>query len=252
MPYNVLIVDDDVDHARSLQLAFKRYGDFDALTCIGGVEALRVIRRSCPDLVVLDVMMPGLDGHQVCTALRADPQFAELPIIFVTARGEPEDRIEGFRLGADDYIAKLVHPEELVLRARAVLRRAHGKQADDQSGEWLVVGDVRLNTQRFTVTTPTHEDVLLTPVEYDLMYHLMVNAGTVFSCERLLQEVWGYVYETGSPDLVRMHIRNLRRKIEDDPTEPVIIRTVPRYGYTIDAVENSDDAGQAPKDARAG
>jgi DNA-binding response OmpR family regulator len=234
MPYNILIVDDDTDHARSLQLCFKRYGEFDVSTCVGGIEALRVIRRARPDLVVLDVMMPGLNGYQVCTALRADVQFADLPIIFVTARGTPEDRMQGFRLGADDYVTKPVHTEELVLRAKAVLRRAYGSEEKALDLGRMTVGQVMLDTRSFTVTTPTRTDVLLTPVEYDLMYHLMVNAGTVFSCERLLQEVWGYVYETGSPDLVRMHVRNLRRKIEDDPTRPTIISTVPRFGYTID------------------
>lgn len=234
MTYSILIVDDDADLARTIQLSLRAYPELSASSVLSGVDALRQVRRSRPDLIVLDIIMPGMDGYQVCSALRADPLYQDLPIVFLTAKSELSDRLEGFRRGADDYISKPFHIEELAMRIKAVLRRVE-QQGNQESPQLVRVGDLELDCKSFTVRVGEGEKVLLTPVEFDLLHHLMTNAGTVFSCERLLQEVWGYPYDTGSPDLVRMHIRNLRQKIEEDPSHPKIVRTVPRYGYTIDA-----------------
>jgi len=233
--YSILIVDDDADLARTIQLSLRAYPDLSTSAVLNGVDALRQIRRCKPDLVVLDIIMPGLDGYQVCSALRADPLYEDLPIIFLTAKSDLGDRLEGLRRGADDYISKPFHTEELALRIRAVLRRAQHQAQTAEDENVIRVGDTVLNAKTFKVRVGDGPEVLLTPVEFDLMRHLMTNAGTIFSCERLLQEVWGYPHDSGSPDLVRMHVRNLRQKIEADPSHPQIIRTVPRFGYTIDA-----------------
>ena len=243
MEYSVLVVDDDVDVARTIELALRRYDEFQVRLALSGAEALQAIRRSPPDIVVLDIIMPGMDGYEVCSQLRADPLHRDLPILFLSARGQVEDRIEGLGLGADDYLAKPFHIQELVLRIKAILRRVQRMRQHEEAAAaptMIRVGGLTLDTKSFQVTVGGGEKVLLTPVEFDLLYHLMSNAGTVFSSIRLLQEVWNYPYDTGSPDLVRMHIRNLRQKIEPDPQRPTYLKTVPRHGYTISQSASSE------------
>ncbi len=227
----ILVVDDDRDVARSIELALRRRG-FRVSLAHSGVEALKLLRRCRPHLVILDVVMPGLDGLEVCRRLRADPNTAELPIIFLTARGQDQDRIAGLRAGADDYISKPFNLEELVLRVKAVLRRCCREPSPEQPAK-LTAGGLVLDSRKFEVTTPEKKRVLLTPTEFDLLYHLMSHAGQVFSSERLLQEVWDFPHNTGSTDLVRAHVKNLREKIEPDPRHPIYLRTVPRHGYMV-------------------
>lgn len=229
----ILVVDDDRDVAQSIELSLRRRG-YRVMLAHSGVEALKTLRRYRPDIVILDILMPGMSGLEVCRYLRTDPNTSDLPIIFLTARGQEQDRIEGLRAGADDYLSKPFNLEELILRVKAVLRRAQIDPAPEQSAE-LVAGDLRLDCRTFEVMTGDRDGILLTPTEFDLLYYLMSNAGQVFSSERLLQEVWDFPYDTGSTDLVRAHIKNLREKIELNPREPVHLRTIPRHGYTIDA-----------------
>jgi DNA-binding response OmpR family regulator len=228
---DILVVDDDRDVAQSIELALRRR-DFRVTLAHSGVEALKTLHRYRPDLVILDVLMPGMSGFEVCRRLRADPNTAHLPVVFLTARGQEQDRIEGLRAGADDYLGKPFNLEELILRVKAVLRRVDNGPVAVHRAE-LVVGDLRLDCQTFQVTTAEADGILLTPTEFDLLYHLMVGAGQVFSSERLLQEVWDFPYDTGSTDLVRAHVKNLREKIEPDPASPKYVRTVPRHGYTV-------------------
>lgn len=227
----ILVVDDDRDVAQTVELALRRRG-FKVMMANSGVEALKVLRRYEPDLVILDVLMPGMSGLEVCRRLRSDPKTESLPIIFLTARGQERDRIEGLRAGADDYLGKPFSLEELLLRVTAVLRRSH-KEAQEEQSQVLVAGQLELDSRTFEVTTPQKAGILLTPTEFDLLYHLMSHAGQVFSSDRLLQEVWDFPYDTGSTDLVRAHIKNLREKIEPDPRSPVYVRTVPRHGYMV-------------------
>ena len=227
----ILVVDDDHDVAQSIELALRRR-DFRVTLAYSGVEAIKLLRRYKPDLVILDVLMPGMSGLEVCHRLRQNERTADLPIIFLTARGQEQDRIEGLRAGADDYLSKPFNLEELVLRVRAVLRRFQAPPAQEAPSE-LVAGELCMDTRTFEVTTPEKEHILLTPTEFDLLYHLMLHAGNVFSSERLLQEVWDFPHDTGSTDLVRAHIKNLREKIEPDPRSPVYLRTVPRHGYMV-------------------
>jgi DNA-binding response OmpR family regulator len=226
----ILVVDDDRDVAQSIELALRRH-EFRVTLAYSGVEALKTLHRYRPDLVILDVMMPGMSGLEVCRRMRIDPNLADLPVIFLTARGQARDRIEGFKAGADDYIGKPFILEELLLRVRAILRRVDKMPTDSQS-PLVEAGGLALDTRTFEVTTP-EKTVLLTPTEFDLLYYLMAHAGQVFASERLLQEVWDFPYDTGSTDLVRAHVKNLRAKIEPDPRTPTYLRTVPRHGYVL-------------------
>ncbi|MFX1353300.1 MAG: response regulator transcription factor [Promethearchaeota archaeon] len=227
----ILVVDDDRDVAQSIELALRRR-DFRVTLAHSGVEALKTLRRHRPDLVILDVLMPGMGGLEVCRRLRADRNTADIPIIFLTARGQERDRIEGLRAGADDYLSKPFNLEELILRVKAVLRRFKRVPAEERPPV-LEASGLALDSRTFEVTTQEKKGVLLTPTEFDLLYHLMLHAGQVFSSDRLLQEVWDFPYDTGSTDLVRAHIKNLREKIEPDPRSPIYVRTVPRHGYTV-------------------
>lgn len=155
----------------------------------------------------------------------------DVPILFLTAKSKDEDKIEGFRAGGDDYLAKPFNMQELQLRIRAILRRTYGGQADGATDQ-IAIGGVVLDTRTFKVTTPVGTR-LLTNVQFDLLYHLMSNAGEVFTSQQLLQDVWDYPRDTGSPELVRAHIKNLRDKIEPEPRRPAYIRTIQGHGYTF-------------------
>jgi DNA-binding response OmpR family regulator len=229
---SILVVDDEERVALSIERSLQH--NYQVRVAYNGTEALKIARRTKPDLMILDIMMPGMDGLQVCKELRSDPILRTVPILFLTARGRVEDKIEGFEAGADDYMTKPFDVRELLLRVKAILQRTDTEQPNKkQSGaDLLSVGSLSLNCQNYQLTT-AEKTILLTPVEFDLMYHLLSHPGQVFSGERLLRELWDYPSDTGSPDLVRMHVRNLRLKIEADSRHPRYLLTVPRHGYTI-------------------
>jgi DNA-binding response OmpR family regulator len=229
--HTVLVIDDDELVARTLQRALKMYG-YQVLVANSGAEGMQLARRYNPDLILLDIVMPGADGYQVSRQIRGDPILKEAPILFLTAKAKDEDKIEGFRAGGDDYLTKPFNIEELHLRIRAILRRAKSGLTDEEPLNLVRVGDVTLDTRTFRVTTPAGS-TLLTNVQFDLLYHLMSNAGQVFTSQQLLQDVWDYPRDTGSPELVRAHVKNLRDKIEPDPKRPIFIRTVQGHGYTF-------------------
>lgn len=226
----ILVIDDDELVSRTLQRALKLY-DYQVMVANSGTEGLHLARRHRPDLLVLDVIMPGTDGYQVCRQVRGDPMLKQVPILFLTAKSKDEDKIEGFRAGGDDYLAKPFNMQELQLRIKAILRRTTRLRIDESDGQ-ISIGDVVLDTRTFKVTTPIGTN-LLTNVQFDLLYHLMSNAGEVFTSQQLLQDVWDYPRDTGSPELVRAHIKNLRDKIEPEPRRPAYIRTVQGHGYTF-------------------
>ncbi len=263
---NILVIEDDEIVARTIERSLRGH-EFRITIANSGVKGLKIARRAVPDLVILDIIMPGMDGYTVCTEMRSDPILSDVPILFLTAKSKEEDKVAGFRVGADDYLTKPFNIDELILRVRAILRRAKPHPADAapvppsqevvtsrQLGlspakkyrevkreRRIQIGDYILDTQTFELTTPSTEKVLLTPVQFDLLYHLMSHPGEIFSPARLLDEVWDYPSDTGSPDLVRVHIKNLRKRVEANPSNPAFIRTVPGYGYTISAEDLPDD-----------
>lgn len=227
----ILVIDDDELVSRTLQRALKMYSH-QVMVANSGTEGLQLARRHRPDLFILDIMMPGADGYQVCRQIRGDPLLKDLPVLFLTAKAKDEDKIEGFRAGADDYLSKPFNMEELQLRVKAILRRAAVPLVNEETPTEVVAGDVVLDCRTFKVTTP-QGTALLTNVQFDLLYHLMSNADQVFNSQQLLQDVWDYPRDTGSPELVRAHIKNLREKIEPVPSEPIYIRTIQGHGYTF-------------------
>lgn len=251
-PTNILVIEDDEIVARTIERCL-RGGEYRVRLANSGVEGLRSARREVPDLVILDVIMPGMDGYAVCREMRADPLLANAPILFLTAKTKDEDKINGFTAGADDYLGKPFNVDELLLRIRAILRRTSriqsapveekvappvetsqpGKPREETQDRMVMVGQYVLNTRTYEFSGPKLGKIRLTPVQYDLLYHLMNHPGEIFSPARLLDEVWDYPSDAGSPDLVRVHIKNLRERIEEDPRNPKFIKTIAGYGYTI-------------------
>jgi two-component system response regulator RpaA len=232
MPQHILVVDDDYTVSKTIERTLVMEG-YRVSVAHDGHEALQMARQEPPDLSVLDVVMPGMSGIELCQRLRATPGLSGIPVLFLTAKNEITDKAEGFGAGADDYLTKPFDLREFIMRVRALLRRATANWQGADVGE-LTVGGLRLDRRKFTVTTPD-KTVLLTPVEFDLLSYLMGHPGQVFSPIKLLQTVWGYPPDTGSSDLVRVHIKNIREKIEPNPSDPTFIRTVSHHGYTIEA-----------------
>lgn len=230
----ILVIDDDDLVSRTLQRALKMY-DYQVMTASSGIEGLQLARRHRPDLFILDIMMPGVDGYQVCRQIRGDPLLKDLPVLFLTAKAKDEDKIEGFRAGADDYLVKPFNMQELELRVKAILRRVQPEPPEFEEVTEVIVGDVTLDCRAFKVKT-SHGTSLLTNVQFDLIYHLMSHADQVFNSQQLLQDVWDYPRDTGSPELVRAHIKNLREKIEPEPSKPIYICTIQGHGYTFSSV----------------
>jgi two-component system response regulator RpaA len=229
---NILVIEDDDIVARTIERSL-RGEEFRVDLASSGVEGLKAARRNRPDLIILDVIMPGMDGYAVCREIRADPVLMAIPVLFLTAKIKDEDKITGFNAGADDYLCKPFNIDELILRVRAILRRTQRQAAAPTAGNMVSVGEYILDTASFELQTPHRGKVRLTPVQYDLLYHLMSHPGQIYSPMRLLNEVWDYPTDTGSPDLVRVHVKNLRELVELDPRTPNFIRTVPGYGYTV-------------------
>ena len=222
MPQRILIVDDERKLVQGLVAYFREAG-FETLTAYDGRAALDIARREQPDLIVLDLMLPEIDGLEVCRQLR---RTSGVPIIMLTARVEEADRLIGLELGADDYILKPFSPREVVARARAVLRRASGAL---EPAKELRAGDVALNLDRRSVRA-AGQPVELTPTEFELLAALMRNAGRPLSRSQLLDATQGDAY-AGYERTIDAHIKNLRRKIETDPSNPTYILTVFGFGY---------------------
>jgi two-component system phosphate regulon response regulator PhoB len=223
----MLLVEDDAALAELLVFHFKRE-DFEVTHTPDGEEALLLARESTPDIVLLDWMVEGISGIEVCRRLRRSPETANVPIIMLTARGEEEDRVRGLETGADDYVTKPFSPRELVARVGAVLRRVRPALA----GEALVYADIEMDTVGHKVRR-AGEVVSLGPTEFRLLKHFLEHPGWVFSRERLLDAVWGHDSDIESRT-VDVHIRRLRKAINIGD-RPDIIRTVRSAGYSLDA-----------------
>lgn len=226
----ILVVDDQIDVVNLCKRALLMEG-YQVLVAYNGVEALRLVEKERPDLAIIDILLPGLDGVELCKSIRATPGLSDLPVLFLTGKHDITDKAVAFSAGADDYLTKPFDVRELLMRVHALLRRTSPTWAKSQPRE-LVVGNLRLDCHSFRLSTP-EKTVLLTPVEFELLYYMMSHPGQVFSSERLLREVWGYPPGIGSSDVVRAHIKNIRDKIEPSSSRPRYIRTVGRHGYTL-------------------
>jgi DNA-binding response OmpR family regulator len=226
----ILAVDDDEPVLRSVKRVLESAG-FTVNTASNGQEALNMIAHERPDLVVLDIIMPGIDGLEVCRRIRADPYIAKLPILFLTAKGRPTDVAQGLDAGGDDFLTKPFEVVELPARVRALLRRAPGGTLDADS-EYLVVGDIKLHPTRGEVFVGERE-IELTSIEHQLLHYLLLHAGQPIPALQLLRDVWQYPVGTGDPILVRVHIGNLRAKIEPQPDSPRYILNVRGRGYVL-------------------
>ena len=227
MVQKILVVDDDRTVTDVVERYLRREG-YEVAVAPDGEEALRLVRDWEPDLIILDLMLPGLHGLEVCRRLRPT---AQVPIIMLTARREETDRVVGLEMGADDYVVKPFSPRELVARVRAVLRRAAADPAQDGTGS-LRFGRIAVHRRTRRVTVDDH-DVQLTAKEFDLLLFLATHRGQVFSRAHLMDRVWDYSY-AGDASTVTVHIHRLREKIETNPMRPQYIKTVWGVGYKFD------------------
>ena len=231
MSGRILVVDDDVALAEMISIVLRGEG-YTPVQAFDGAQALAAIEEALPDLVLLDVMLPGLDGIEVCSRIR---ETSGVPIIMLTAKGDTTDVVRGLESGADDYVVKPFNPKELVARIKTRLRPSTGG-----SQSVITVGDV-------TIDVPAHEVrrgssvISLTPLEFDLLLALALKPQQVFTREMLLEQVWGYHYKADTR-LVNVHVQRLRAKVELDPDSPTIVHTVRGIG---------DRAGGAPASADA-
>jgi DNA-binding response OmpR family regulator len=230
MNAKILIVDDEPRYVRLMEANLLTEG-YQVIPAYNGQEALNIVTSQKPDLIILDVMMPVVDGFTVCERIR---EFSNLPIIMVTAKGEERDRVRGLDLGADDYIVKPFSATELLARVRAVLRRAHKTDMMPQPSIFTH-GNLRIDFARAEVFRDDRM-VFLSATEYRLLLQLAQNIGRVIPSEKLLQDVWGDEYAEDK-EILWVSISRLRQKLEDDPRDPKHIVTRSGLGYTIPVVE---------------
>ena len=224
----ILIVEDDRNLLDTLVYNVKKEG-YDVVTSINGEEAVESARKENPDLIVLDIMLPGLNGLEVCRIFRKE---MTVPILMLTARNEEVDKIIGLEVGADDYMTKPFSMRELIARIRAMLRRAGMTVAQPDSVEKTIkIGTLEVDTERHRITV-SGKELELSPKEYDLLVFLAVNKGFVFTREQLLEKVWGYDF-AGDTRTIDVHIRWLRQKIESNPSKPETLITVRGTGYKL-------------------
>lgn len=220
----ILVVDDEERMLRFIRLNLEHDG-FQVIEAVKGHEALEKMRTGMPDIILLDVMLPDIDGFEVLKMIR---EISTTPVIMLTAKGEEDDRVKGLELGADDYVTKPFSPRELVSRVKAVLRRVEIEGGGDE--EVLQVDErlkIDFNRREIFVDGGL---VKLRPTEYRLLYHLVQNAGWVLTYDQILSRVWGYEYRD-EPHYVRLYINYLRQKLEADPANPIYILTERGVGY---------------------
>jgi two-component system, OmpR family, KDP operon response regulator KdpE len=244
--YRVLVVDDEPRMIRFIRMNLELEG-WEVVEAADGQAALNKIRDTLPDVVILDVMMPELDGFETLRLLR---EISSVPVIMLTAKGEEDDRVRGLELGADDYVTKPFSPRELVSRVKAVLRRAEMPQSVEK-GPIKVDDRLSIDFGRRLVLVEG-KPVQLRPTEYRLLYHLVSNAGWVVPHEQLLAKVWGYEYRDETHYL-RLYINYLRQKLEKDPADPQYILTERGVGYRfVDFRKAAEQAEGGDRPARSG
>jgi two-component system KDP operon response regulator KdpE len=225
--FRVLVVDDEPRILKFLELKLKASG-YGVLTANNGFEALEQVEAQEPDLVVLDVLMPKKDGFETLKELRA---FSSVPVIILSAKEADTDKVKGLELGADDYLAKPFSPDELVARIEAVRRRLASPQ-DRKDVEFITLGHMSVNLKKHTVTV-NEEEIQLTRIEWLLLSELARNAGKLMTYTELLTKIWGPEYRD-DVQILRTWVSRLRQKIEREPDQPAIIRTIAKTGYMVD------------------
>lgn len=224
MPPKVAVIEDDRDLAGLLQYAFEQEG-FEFACIHDGLSATDFCQRVQPDAIVLDVMLPGLDGFSICKELRQDPVLRDVPVVFLTARSEETERLRGLEIGGDDYVVKPFSVRELVARLKLRLRSNRGADS------LLRVGALELDKDRREVRLKGRP-VAVTATEFQILERMLRQPGRVWSRVALLQAVWGLACHV-TDRTVDVHIRRLRRKLEADPSKPRYIRSVRGFGYTV-------------------
>lgn len=223
----ILIVEDEANIRQLVRYNLEKEG-FQIIEAVDGLQGVKLAKIEKPDLVLLDLMLPEMDGLEVCRNIKGNTGTSSLPIIMLTAKSEEIDKVIGLELGADDYMTKPFSPRELVARVKAVLRRS---QKDTTLPGELSVGRLRFNFSRYEVHMGNVK-LELTPKEYELLKMLATNLGKVFTREQLLEKVWGYEY-FGDTRTVDVHVRHLRAKMESDPETAEAIETIRGFGYRL-------------------
>lgn len=232
MAQRILIVEDEHQIARLVRLYLEEAG-FEVQTIYDGAQAVPAFRHDRPDLIILDLNLPNMDGLDICRIIRRE---SDIPIIILTARTEEADRLIGLEMGADDYVVKPFSPREVVARVRAVLRRASSVSSGEERA--LALGNLTLDLAGYRAAIGDHT-LSLTVSEFEILASLARNAGRVLSRLQLLEETQGVAYE-GYERTIDQHIKNLRRKLEDESGQPRIIHTIHGVGYRLDPVEGRD------------
>jgi two-component system, OmpR family, alkaline phosphatase synthesis response regulator PhoP len=220
----ILVVDDEEHILELIKFNLQKNG-YNVITATNGIDALNEVKEHVPQLVLLDLMLPGMDGYEVCKEIRKDSLFCNIPIIMITAKGEEFDKILGLELGADDYITKPFSVRELLARVKALLRRS----VMSYENKSISFGGIYVNLDKHEVTK-NEQKIELTLKEFELLEILCKNRGRVITREFLLEKIWGYEY-VGETRTVDVHIRHLRQKIEEDDKKPKYIQTVRGIGY---------------------
>lgn len=230
--YKILLVDDEEPIRDILKLYFEKDG-FETVEAINGAQALTMVEKNNPDMIILDIMMPVMDGLEVCRQLR---KFSDIPIIMLTAKSEDDDRILGLEMGADDYIGKPFNPKEVLARAKAVLRRTTFQEKITQPDGILDFDELHINMHEYKVVA-FGKQVALTVKEMELLWYLAKNVGKVFQRNQLLENVWGYTYY-GDTRTVDTHIKRLRSKLNTGENGKWDIKTVWGVGYKFELMQS--------------
>lgn len=233
----ILVVDDETYIVELVKFNLEKEG-YRVIVAYDGIHALEMVREENPHLILLDIMLPSMDGLEVCRTLKQDPNYNTIPIIMLTAKGEEFDTVLGLEMGADDYIKKPFSPREMVARVKARLRALKILEAEKAVGKRIfVVKDLIVIPDKYEAFLG-EEKLELTPKEFELLTLMSSNQGKVFTREALLEKVWGYEY-SGDTRTVDVHIRHLRQKLRDDSSYPLYIETVRGVGYRF--IENSSN-----------
>ena len=225
--YRIMIVDDEPDILALLEKALNIEGFYNITTAADGLTAVDTCKKICPDMIILDVMLPDMDGYEVCRRIR---QFSHCPILFLSAKNDEVDKILGLAVGGDDYVTKPFSPKEVAFRVKAQLRRAEYRQSPEQPRA-VTVGELVIDPDGCRASK-NGRDMELTAREFEILYYLAKNIGRVISRERLYETIWGED-SFGCDNTIMVHIRHLREKLEDNPAKPQYIITMKGLGYKL-------------------